>query len=370
MEGQQVKMRRINFSLRALLAGATLAFIAAACGPEEPIRVPLVSDGGAPDGGGSLGDAVPAWDGGEADGGDTGVDAGEADAGWSPEDGGEELDGGAPDAGDGGADAGQALGTCASPIPLAFDGGVAIATGTTVGAPSGLEAPACLSGGSEVVFSFTLSSAQALHARVESSTPSFRPTLLLRGSACAASNLACSMAPPTGATELSAPVGPGTYYLVVDGEQSAAGDFALEVVLTAGSPRLGDSCQAPYNTAFSGDTVGSHTQYFGTASFAHDAVSGGCEGTGKDLVFKLNITEPRKVTISLAADDPSYRPVLYVQNGVCSLSGTTECSAAPAAGGTASLSFAVLPPGTYYIWLDGYGGTSGDYTFSYSVQEP
>lgn len=318
-------------------------------------------------------DAGTESDAGSTEDGGVTTDAGDAHDAGEVLDAGEQFDAGAQ-VDDGQPDAGTAFaGTCASAIPLTFDSaGMATASGTLTAGTSAVSDGRCLSSGPELVYSFTLSSSHSFSARVTPSTTGFAPSLLLRSSNCAASSWDCAMAPASGPTELRvSPLSAGTWYVVVD-SGGTVGDFLLEVELGTTLPKPGDACEAPYKASIGGSTIGSQQSGASLTSFSNDNVTATCDGTGADLVYKLNLTATRKVTLSLAASSssPGYRPVLYLQRGTCSLDGSTECSAAPAAGGTAALNYAALPPGTYYIWLDGHSGTTGSFTFNYALEAP
>ncbi len=293
---------------------------------------------------------------------DAGADAGSgSDAGPSPDAG---TDAGTTDAG--------VPGGCGNPLPLTFAGDVATATGSTAGGPSAVLDGACLSSGPEHLYAFALTSTRSVLIEV---TPAgaYRPSVSLRGGSCAGSRIDCAMSPSAGAvTRLSLPqVQAGTWFVAVDGD-GAGGGYTLTVTLGPSRPWRGDGCDDPYRTALSGDAVGSQQTGDTLAGLANDAVSDSCDGSGPDRVYRLNLTVPRRVTLSLAANasSPTFRPVIYVQQGTCAPLGNLSCDAASAAGGTASPTFPSLGPGTFYVWLDGHGGTSGGYTFSYSLAVP
>lgn len=323
-----------------------------------------------------LPDAGESGDSGVAGSVDGGTDAGPHDAG-EPADAGEPLDAGQVDGGvDAGAaqDAGTDAGTpdaCGPLTPLVFNAaGVGSTSGSLPSGPGQLSDSSCLSSGAEVTYVFTITSEKSLTARVRPVSGDFRPTLLLRGSPCGTSRKECSMYAATGEAELSATIPAGTWHLVVDSD-GTEGFYVLDATLSDTIPRAGDGCESPYRTSLSGSTIGSQMSGASLTGFANDGTTATCDGSGADLVYKLNLTEARKVTLSLAASSsPSYRPVLYLQRGTCDTQGSLECAAAPSAGGTADLSFPSLPPGTYFIWLDGHSGTSGGYTFSYSLEAP
>jgi len=313
---------------------------------------------------------------------DAGVDAGPHDAGSEdaglPDAGPEDAglpDAGLPDAGadagaDAGVDAGLPAGTCGAPIPLAFAGDVATAMGSTTGAAANVSEQSCLTDGPERVYTFTLAAARSVTVEV-TPTGGYRPTVSLHGAPCATATRDCVMAPPSGPARLElAQLAAGTWFVVVDGDAGSSGSFTLTVTL--GAPLAtgrGESCADPYRTALSGSTLGNQMTGDTLVGLGNDAVSDTCDGVGADRVYRLNLTAQRRVTLSLTASSstPLYRPVLYVQAGACSASGDLACDAAPAAGGAATLTFPALAPGTYYIWLDTFGMTTGAYTFTYTL---
>ncbi|MCL2824331.1 MAG: hypothetical protein FWD57_10090 [Polyangiaceae bacterium] len=102
--------------------------------------------------------------------------------------------------------------------------------------------------------------------------------------------------------------------------------------------------------------------YVGDTRRGTSREEGTCAGcTGPELVYRLDLPMQRRVTIEVAADFDS---VLYVRRGDCEdSSAEVACNDDEAVGGRrGSKVDEVLEPGTYYVFVDGYGSQdAGEY---------
>lgn len=169
----------------------------------------------------------------------------------------------------------------------------------------------------------------------------------------------------------------GDYPVWVDGDVGSQGPFTLR--LTPGpviSPPANDDCSsiamAPALTlgnAVIGDTRGAAPTTQGMC-----AMPAGSNGeAAPDVVYKFVLTQAKSVVVTVtpdANDGQLFRPVVYVRgnfNASCADPQAVKgCSAATAYGSAATVSLPNLPAGTYFVWVDGAGLSSGK--FSLKVQ--
>ncbi|QRO03069.1 hypothetical protein JRI60_27385 [Archangium violaceum] len=248
--------------------------------------------------------------------------------------------------------------SCLDPEPLVFSGGSLGGDARAQGDLStrfGNSRASCGGGGGDHVYTFTTSTTLNLRA-----STSQGHTLYLRSGACPSDvEVACSRSyEGVEAVELNA----GTYQLWVDSD-SGGGAYSLWASLTR------PACQDPLPLVFSGgDTGGPATATASGSTFtAFSTTQGSCGGTGgKDVAYVFELTEPRRLDATVTSTSPYLRPVLYLRASC----GADEqaCVAAPAADSPATLSTGVLPPGRYYLWVDGFTGSAGPYSLSATLR--
>jgi large repetitive protein len=134
----------------------------------------------------------------------------------------------------------NACGTGVTVLPLPPDGK---ATGTLVVGSSHLSSPTCGGGGAEIAYAVTVGAPTTLVATTAVAGTGADTVLYLR-SDCVdyQTEVGCNdnASSGSGGSTLTADVGPGTYYLVVDGQAATTGgNFNLEV---ARYPGAGESC--------------------------------------------------------------------------------------------------------------------------------
>ncbi len=148
------------------------------------------------------------------------------------------------------------------------------------------------------------------------------------------------------------PTDAGTYWVVVDGfGGSNAGAFTLNVDVTPEDP-----CNSAVN-------VGSGGVFTGTTSGVDGTVVGGCNGRGPQAYYSFTLSETSDVFASTHGS--SFDTVLHLFAGSCT---GTETACNDDQGNLRSvISQSDLPPGTYYLVVDGFVGASGDYRLEVQI---
>lgn len=262
--------------------------------------------------------------------------------------------------------------SCSSPTPLVFSGGRVELNGDTRGHTDDSSGQCGGSGTPDNVYAFTLADAQRVRIEVEPGTALYAPAVYLRGADCSdtrsAAQVWCGTAAGGQKVDIELPhLEAGTYHLFVDGVGSAtapsAGPFRLVVtLLDAVPPPTNDVCATATALAVPTSGLGVTTVQGDTSSASGDAL--GCSGTGNDLVYRLELTGPRKVSARVAPlAGSTLRPSVYLRRpGQCesdALANQLACATAASAGSTASLLSPSLPAGLYTLWVDGVQGTRG-----------
>ncbi len=159
---------------------------------------------------------------------------------------------------------------------------------------------------------------------------------------------------------LDVTVGPGTYYIIVDGYSSAAsGEFALHVEIGDPANENNDAAAGAIDvTSTNGGTfVGS------TSGRANDIDATCAYSAAGDNAYVLTLTSTRTVNVNTFGS--AFDTVVHIRSG----SGNgTQVACNDDSGGLQSSVSASLGAGTYYIWVDGYSSNSGNYTVNISVQ--
>jgi hypothetical protein len=241
--------------------------------------------------------------------------------------------------------------TCASPEPLVFSGG---SLGGDAEARGNLStrfhnsSGSCGGAGGDHVYSFTTST--PLNFRASSSSG----YVYLRSGDCSSgTELACGYYSEIEATGLAA----GTYHLWVDSTSSGASSYTLKAALT---PPL---CQAPLPLVFKSGGDGGTAMVAtasGNTSHAFSTTQGSCGGSGgRDVVYAFELTEPRRLDVKVTSDTGGFRPAVYLRAS-CDAD-ELACAVAPPVSYDATLSSGPLPPGKYYLWVDGFTGSAGTY---------
>lgn len=281
--------------------------------------------------------------------------------------------------------------TCAGLQPLTFTGSVATATGDTSYAANdnGMTdaTPSCSasarSSGQDVMFSYTLTQARDVTVSVTPTGPSptFWPVLSIRNAcANAATNAEVACVSPNAsmqarATLVNQPA--GTYVVWVDSAALTSGPFQLEVVTAAPTPPpANDSCSSPQALVFAANvaTVSGSTLQAANDNFPFD-VSPTCSPSGKqngrDVVYSFSLAAPQDVAIDVTPTATSLlRPSLYVRKGTCTSQLLGDELVCLERVGPARTVLTNLAAGTYFLFVDGAGGSAGDFTLSVTRSAP
>lgn len=113
----------------------------------------------------------------------------------------------------------------------------------------------------------------------------------------------------------------------------------------------GGSCEAP-TVIVAGQT------YVGDTESGRQMEDGSCGNTAaNELVYRLDLPSRQRVTIDVRAQ---YDAVLYVRRGECAdPDAEVACNDDAPGGGRRSRVDEVLEPGTYFVFVDGYGEEEG-----------
>ncbi len=127
---------------------------------------------------------------------------------------------------------------------------------------------------------------------------------------------------------------------------------ASDVAATGAAPQTGGgTCDSP------GVLVPGQT-YVGDTQDGRSNEEGSCGNTNaRELVYRLDVPTRQRVTIDVHAQ---YDSVLYIRKGECSDSDAeVDCNDDAPGGGRRSKIDRVLEPGTYFVFVDGYGEEEG-----------
>lgn len=251
---------------------------------------------------------------------------------------------------------------CGAPRPLVFssgpDGGSVEVTGDTRGTHDDASGSCSASyfGSKDQVHTFTTTEVLDLRAVVTGSS-----FLYLRSS-CRSGELGCGYSGLTTGSLL-----PGTYYLWVDG--TSPGPYTLTANLTRPVP--GDTCLNPRTLLLSADDAGVAlgVNVTGDTYRLFSDFQGSCGGsTSPDLVYRLDTVAPLNLRAVVSPTWSSYQPTVYLRGASCDGGVEVACAAAPSPGTDATLMAPNLPAGTWYLFVDGLGGTSGPFSLSVTAQ--
>ncbi|MBN1773993.1 MAG: hypothetical protein JXB32_22225 [Deltaproteobacteria bacterium] len=208
-------------------------------------------------------------------------------------------------------------------------------------------------GAPDVVFRVEVPSRSLLGATASGGDLS-DPVLYLQGTCGdSSSELAC------GTRTLTCVVPAGTYFLVADGGRAdAVGSTTVRYELSDVAPLEAACSDAPILAA--GETVRGRTS--GTGRFG--AACGEGAG-GPEAVYQLRVRERSRVELSVEAEFDS---VLHVRRDCVDPGTAVDCNDDAGDSNHSALDLQ-LDPGTYYVFVDGYGegGESGPFTLRAEV---
>jgi hypothetical protein len=263
--------------------------------------------------------------------------------------------------------------TCASAQDIAFASGSDVATFTvdTTAAShqySGTCAPT--TNRPELVYRLTLTAARDVAIDVQSSAGS-DAVFFVRAAPCATgTQLSCRNATGTGGAETATLLNlqPGDYFLFIENDGAAALQATATVTLSPPTTApTGDSCAQPLALNVTPGTP--HTFQVDTVS-ATDAHQGTCHASasgGRERVYQLTLTAAQDIQVD-AVGQGGVDPVLYLRASPCA-SGT-ELSCRHAVGTSESLTVKNRPAGTYYLFVEQAGSTTGIIDVTVNLNPP
>ncbi len=272
--------------------------------------------------------------------------------------------------------------SCTMPGTVNVASGYGSVSGTTLGAADDVNDPRCTApagvASPDVVYGLSLAQPVFLGLDLKAAPgSSLEPVVELRGGpsypACTDANPSSSLlgcnwgdpAVPNRAVYTAPSVGPGDYWIWVEGDQASQGDFSLRVV-TEPVPTVPatDTCQALATPLESG-SVGTGDTRGARADALDPCLDGEAADFGRDVVYPLSVASTSTVTVTVTPDPTSgtlLRPVVALRSACSDASTTRSCAAASDYGTAASFTFTNLTPGNYYLWVGGVRESSGVFT--------
>ncbi len=278
--------------------------------------------------------------------------------------------------------------TCAAPaqLTLSSSGTVSVA-GDTSGATNGNDladsSPSCSfmaqQDGVDVVYRLDVPMATGLRVRASPlvSGGAYSPVVYVR-SACddgtAAVELGCAEGSAGTAEVTLSNVAAGSYFIWVDGQDTGAGPFTLDVETFTPPPLVDgtgtDTCSSPPQLlAFQSVGGTNRAQVLVETGTAQDDAQGTCDfgSGGLDAVFQLNLPVSSAVPVNVTVTPPAgVDPVVYVREGNCAYgTGTSAlpadlaCEDGASSGLPESLQFSAQPNTDYFLYVDAYDPTGG-----------
>lgn len=237
-----------------------------------------------------------------------------------------------------------------------------VSSGTTVDARDDTQG-SCSGGAEEVFYDFTLTAPRRVV--LDLSAASTEHTLYLQKT-CGddVAELGCAVTSGGSATLDLLDLAAGTYTVVVESGQPGGGTFDL--VYNTFDPVPNDTCSSP--TVLASGVTSTENSSVG----ANDDETGSCDGGGAtpDIVYSYTLTESRQVDLSVSSD---YDAAVSVRSGSCvDEAAEIQCVDAVAGAGTEMVGVRSQAAGTYYVVIDGVGGSSGhaDVTLTTSAPPP
>jgi hypothetical protein len=265
--------------------------------------------------------------------------------------------------------------SCAAPSLLRGADTIDV-TGETLGLADDVAASCGGTGAPDAVYRLRLD--ERRRARLEVvGLSGFKPTLSVRR-ACneAGSEIACALALNSNTTVIELPsVEPGDYAVLVDGPPSGtlAGRFRLRITLSEPVPQpTNDSCVSALEVMLPGG-MGTVTVPGDTTLAKNDAL--GCDGTGADLVYTLQLPAPAQVRMQVTPLAGSrLQPALYFRReNQCESQVAIDqlyCVASGQGGFPALLEVPRLEAGRWFFFVDGKARTSGAFDLTLELSPP
>ncbi|MGC4113605.1 MAG: hypothetical protein QM765_02860 [Myxococcales bacterium] len=269
--------------------------------------------------------------------------------------------------------------TCSAATVLDVSSGSATVAGDTRSAVNDY-AGTCASpnntDGGDAVFALDLAVARSVTATVtrDGTTPAYKPAVYLRTactSGASTDEAGCGTESSGVASAVAATVGPGRVYVVVDGTAGTGGKYILQV--TTAAPLVvptNEKCSSAAALTLSAAGTASVSS---TTTYAANDTAGTCAGTGPELVWTF--TTPKLATITAKVTPTSgagFQPVVYLRTGACEGTGMTEpvCASAYNGGDPATATIANAAAATYWVFVDGFAGTKGNFMLDVTLVPP
>jgi hypothetical protein len=217
--------------------------------------------------------------------------------------------------------------------------------------------------GADKVHSFSVASSQ--HVTVTANSTGWPFVMYLRqGTDCSTATEIRCVASAGGSATIDVPslAGPQTYWVWVDATTSTVGPYSI--LLQESNP-----VTPPANDNCSGAITLVQGNQNGTLIGANQDYSGSCNPTGgPDVVYTFTLAATSSVLLSATPGISTDRLALYVQSGTCGTG--TEMKCANATSGTETLQIGSLPPGQYWVFVQGVGPVSDTFTLNYLIGPP
>jgi hypothetical protein len=268
--------------------------------------------------------------------------------------------------------------SCMSAAQLTFVNGTAGATGDLRTAMDDAMSSCANVAGADAVYTFTTNDVYALNAvvTVDQATPKLQPVLYVR-KVCASNMKADEVICRVGQAGAGAAVSllnlsPGTYWIWVD-SLGPGGKYKLDVTLSL--PPMNDGCGMPEPLVFNNGAASANLD---TTAAANDTTSPVCGGNnGPDVVYTFTTQMPQSITATVTPDmvTPNFDPVIYVRKACGDVNAMNEVACnEQGPGKPASIMAPFLAAGTYFVWVDGLGGSRGkgklDVTLGQAILPP
>ncbi len=231
--------------------------------------------------------------------------------------------------------------------------------------------------GAELVYLVDLGSAvKTLTITLTPQEAKYVPILYVRsGCGALAEERACRVGGVSSPLVLTLPNVTGKNYLFVDSLEEKEGKFELKVEgVDAGIAPANDTCSTPQSLSLAAPSFRAQVLNATTANARAD-YRGTCGKVdapldGPDLVYKIAVGEPGRLTIRAHTNDVAYSPALYLRSdGQCASLDThaeLACSAESATPGMVTLD-AFMAGGNYFLIVDGSSNSAGSFSLDLSL---
>jgi len=240
-------------------------------------------------------------------------------------------------------------GSCAAPLPLELGRPV---QGDTRAGASELSGSCAEGRAAEQVYQLRVERRAQISAVLQST---FDGALYLqRECGQRESELGCNDdSPDTSRSQLDVTLDPGTYFLVVDGYEDQGGTYELVVSASQAQPieaLCADAPPLPFGRAVTGTTTG-----------AQDAFTATCAGGAHspDRLYRVEVQQRSRLRVRMRSDHDG---ALYLRSDCTNPSSELACND-DFGDQQHSLVTAVVDPGRYFVYADGYNlGAAGNFT--------